>query len=138
MSQENFEVVRRLYEAIARRDADTVVALYDPEVTADFSASPMGFLTGGRGVVYHGHKGLQQLSRDWNEAWADVEYEIVDLSDAGEHVIGALTYRGRGRASGAEVEETDYPVWTIRDGKIVRVVWTRSRPDALEAVGPSE
>ncbi len=137
MSQENVEIVRRLYDAIARQDVAAVLSFYDPEVEADFSRSPQGALTGGA-LNYHGHEGVRRMSRDWNEAWANVEYEIVDLVDAGEHVISVLTYRGRGRSSGAEVEQTDYPVWTIRKGKIVRVVWLQTREEALEAAGLSE
>jgi uncharacterized protein len=137
MSQENVEIVRRLYEAIARHDVDAILPLYDPEVEADFSQSPQGGLTGGA-VIYQGHEGIRRMARDWNEAWADVEYQIEELIDAGEHVLSALTYRGRGRSSGAEVEQTDYPVWTMREGRIVRVVWYTTRAEALEAVGLSE
>jgi ketosteroid isomerase-like protein len=32
MSLENVEIVRRLYDAVARRDVANVLALYDPEV----------------------------------------------------------------------------------------------------------
>jgi ketosteroid isomerase-like protein len=78
------------------------------------------------------------MAHDWNEAWATVEYDLEELIDAGPHVIGAITYRGRGRSSGAEVERTDFPVWTIRDGKIVRVLWLATREEALEAAGLSE
>jgi ketosteroid isomerase-like protein len=114
-----------------------VLSLYDPEVEADFSRSPQGNMTGGA-LIYRGHDGVRRMSRDWNEAWADVQYSIDELIDAGEHVISALTYRGRGRSSGAEVEQTDYPVWTIRDAKIARVVWLPTREEALEAAGLSE
>jgi ketosteroid isomerase-like protein len=137
MSEENVEIVRRLYEAVARRDAAAVLSLYDSEVEADFSRSPQGRMTGGA-LIYRGHDGVRRMSRDWNEAWADVQYSIDELVDAGEHVISALTYRGRGRSSGAEVEQTDYPVWTIRDAKIARVVWLPTREEALEAAGLSE
>ena len=37
MSQENVETVRRIYEAALRRDAATVLALYDPGVELDAS-----------------------------------------------------------------------------------------------------
>jgi ketosteroid isomerase-like protein len=137
MSQENVEIVRRLYDAIARHDVAAVLSLYDPVVEADFSQSPQGGLIGGA-LIYHGHEGVRRMSRDWNEAWADVAYDIEELIDAGEHVISALTYRGRGRSSRAEVEQTDYPVWTMRDGRIVRVVWHTKCGDALEAAGLSE
>jgi ketosteroid isomerase-like protein len=136
MSEENVEVVRRLYDAIEREDPDTILDLYDSGVTADFSRSPQGELTGG-GLFYHGHEGIKRMGREWNEAWADVEYTLDDVVDAGDHVITVLTYVGHGRTSGVEVRRTDYPVWTIQEGKIVRVVWLPTKEEALEAAGLS-
>ena len=43
MSQENVEIVRRVYDAAAQRDSDAVLALYDPEVEVE--------TTRGRGVA---------------------------------------------------------------------------------------
>jgi hypothetical protein len=40
MSRENVEVVRRVYEAVARRDAAAVLALNDPDVEVDGSRLP--------------------------------------------------------------------------------------------------
>jgi hypothetical protein len=31
VSRENVEIIRRVFEATARRDAETVIGLYDPE-----------------------------------------------------------------------------------------------------------
>jgi ketosteroid isomerase-like protein len=56
MSQENVEIVRRVYDAAARHDAATVMALYDPEVEWDNSTG-LGGITGGG--VYRGHEGLR-------------------------------------------------------------------------------
>ena len=78
------------------------------------------------------------MSSDWNDAWDTVDYDLTELIDAGPHVIGAVTYRGRGRGSGVEVERTDHPVWTIKEGKVVRILWLRRREDALEAARLSE
>jgi ketosteroid isomerase-like protein len=40
MSQEDVEVVRRVFEASARRDSDAVLALYDPDVEWDAARFP--------------------------------------------------------------------------------------------------
>lgn len=140
MSQENVEIVRRVYDAAARRDAATVLALYDPEVELDTSLdnSPLQ-LVGLGGGVYRGHEGLRSFFREWHEAWERIEYDFEELIDApGERVISVVTRRGRGRASGAEVEQPLALVWTIRNEKVVRVVWFPSRKEALESVGLRE
>jgi ketosteroid isomerase-like protein len=88
------------------------------------------------GGVYRGHEGLRSFFREWHEAWERIEYDFEDLIDAsGDRVISVVTRRGRGRASGAEVELPLALVWTIRNEKVVRVVWFPSREEALEAVG---
>ena len=137
MSRENVEVVRQVYEAAARRDAETVLALYNSNVELDNSRLPIGGLMGGG--IYRGHAGLRAFFREWHDSWDDIDYDYEELIDAGsEHVISVVTRRGRGRTSGAEVEVPLALVWTVRDGKVVRVVWYPSRADALEALGLSE
>jgi ketosteroid isomerase-like protein len=136
MSEENVEVVRRVYEAVARRDAATVLALYDSEIEWDLSRTPWGNVTG-RGI-YRGHDDLRTFYRDWYEAWVNYDEDCEALIDAGEHVVVVATGRGRGQASGVDVKWNQYGDWTIRDGKVVRVVWFPTREEALEAAGLSE
>jgi ketosteroid isomerase-like protein len=132
MSQENVELVRRVYDAAARRDTAAVLALYDESVELDNSRLMVG------GGVYRGHDGLRRAFREWHEAWEHVEYDYDELIDAGEHVISLVTRHGQGRASGIAVEMPLALVWIIRDGKVVRVVWYQTRADALEAVRAAE
>ncbi len=138
MSQENVEVVRRVYEAVARRDADIVLSLYDPGVIWDATrGTHLGNLVGAG--IYHGHEGLLDWNRQWSEAWEDPEWWTDELIDAGENVVAVVSARARGRTSGAVVEGfMGAGVWTIRDGKIVRVVWFQTREEALEAASFSE
>ncbi len=140
MSQENVEIVRRLYEAVDRNDLFTVLSLYHPDVEADYSESPGGDLLSAEPLIYRGHEGIRRLGRDWGDVWEEGGgYELGEFIDAGSsRLIVAVTYRGRGRGSGIEVEGTGYPMFWIRDGAITRVVWYRSRGEALEAAGLSE
>ena len=125
--------MRRVFDAVGRRDLDRVLALYDPEVEWDVSRHPGAGLTGED--VYRGHEGLRSLFRTRNEAWETIEDDCEELIGAGNHVISVGTTRGRGRASGIQVERTHYEVWTIRESKVVRVVSFASRQEALEAAG---
>ena len=133
MSEENVEVVRRVYEAAAHRDGPTVLEHYDPEVELD--ATRLGVTDSD---VYHGHDGLQSLFREFAETFDEIEYSYEELIDAGDQVISIVTRHARGRTSGVEVERPFALLWTLRDGKVVRVVWYLTREDALEAAGLSE
>ena len=136
MSQENVEIVRRVYDAVARGDAETVLALYDPAIEWDFSQSPFRSLF--MHDVYRGRDGLRSFIRErYEEAWESVEDELEELIEAGEQVISVITSRGRGRASGLEVEKMHAGLWTVRGGRVVRVEWM-SREKALEAAGLEE
>ncbi len=136
MSQENVEIVRRVYDAVSRRAAETVFALYDPEIEWDMTHHPYADLMERR--VYHGHEGLRTFWREWYEAWENYEDIVEELIDAGEHVIAVATTRARGRASGVTMERGWGGVFTIRKGKIIRVAWFLTRAEALEAVGLRE
>ena len=132
MSQENVEIVRRLYDAAARQDTSNVLNFYDPEIEWDISHAPARNLMG-EPHVFNGHEGLRTFFRHWYEAWKHVEPDLEELIDEGEQVISVETTRGRGRTSGAVVELAHAAVWTFREGKIVKVVWFGSRSEALEA-----
>ncbi|MBA2764904.1 MAG: nuclear transport factor 2 family protein, partial [Thermoleophilaceae bacterium] len=105
MSQENVEIMRRLYEAIERRDSEAVFALYDPDVEWDMSGYPYGEMLAARS---RGHAALQAFWRELYEAWGSYEHEVHELIDAGDHVVSIVTDRAQGRASGAEVEIQAY------------------------------
>jgi ketosteroid isomerase-like protein len=53
-------------------------------------------------------------------------------------VVAAVRLRGRGRGSGIEVDARFYEVYTLRQGKIVRMDQFTQRSEALEAVGLRE
>ncbi len=138
MSRENVEVVRQVYDAAMRRDNASVLSLYDPDVVWDMSRHPTAAVMGGG--IYRGHEGLSQWFGDWHEVLDDFETECEELIDVGdERVVSVATTRGRGRASGAEATyRRQAAIWTLRAGKIIRVVWFLGRDEALEAVGLRE
>ena len=138
MSEENVEIVRRIFEAANRRNTDAVLGLYDEEVEVDNTHGPAQAFLGGN-AVYHGHDGLRAFFREWHEAWDSIDSNLVELIDAGERVISTHAYRGQGRASGIAVEWPDLgAIWTLRDGRVIHVAWFPTRTEALEAAGLSE
>jgi ketosteroid isomerase-like protein len=137
MSQENVEIVRSLFQATARRDTATVLALYDPEVEWNNTQGPLQGLIERK--VYRGYEGLRLWWREYQEPWESTWEEVEDLIDAGDQVVSVQTSHARGRASGVAVDLAHFAaVWTIRQGKIVRVALFTTRADALDAAGVRE
>jgi ketosteroid isomerase-like protein len=131
MSEENVEIVRRIYDALGR--PDDVAALWHPEVEFDVSRDIWGAVVGGG--HYRGVDGVRKWMLDLYGAWEHLDLDCEELIDAGHQVIAVLSVRGRGRTSGIEVAYRPAGIWTLRQGKVVQVVWFPTREEALEAVG---
>ena len=115
MSQENVEVVRKVFDAVAQGDAAAVLALYDPDVVVDGSHSELAGLLGRS--VWCGHDGLRSFDREWCEVFENVETECDELIEADEQVVSVSKYHVRGRA-GIEVSGSARGgIWTIRNGE---------------------
>jgi ketosteroid isomerase-like protein len=133
MSEENVEVLRNLYAAAARRDSAAVMALYHENVHWDASRTTRGVMAG---TEAKGRDALHAWFREWYEVWQTVDDDIEELIDAGgDQVVSVMVQRGRGRVSGAEVENRLAAIWTIREGKVAEVVWFPHREQAMEAAG---
>jgi ketosteroid isomerase-like protein len=134
MSQENMEVVRRIWGAAERGDDEAVFALYDPDIVWEsHHVGPME-----RGGVHHGHKGIRHFFRDWLESFGSYEAHAETFTDAGDRVVVRYRVSGCGRGSGAEVEMTRWNVYEFANGLVTRVEIFCTEPDAREAAGISE
>jgi ketosteroid isomerase-like protein len=137
MSQENVELVRRLYEWMAAGDTDRAFEAYAPEIEWDVTRAPW-LLELGFAPIVRGQDELRRSLKGWLDAWESIEYRPAELVDAGDHVVAFVDVTARGRASGVNVAYDHPQVWTIRDGKVVRMRVFADRAQALEAVGLSE
>ena len=133
MSQENVEVVKRLYDAFNRNDFDAGLALCDSEVVIDRSNS-----IGPDARVYRGHPGLEEFWNEWKRAWADTRWEIDECIDNGDNVVVLGRLYASGAASGASVEANVSQVVVVRDGKVLSSKLFQSRSKALQAAGLQE
>jgi ketosteroid isomerase-like protein len=133
MSQENLELVRRIWDADRRRDWDAVYASYAEDVEWEDNAG----LWGDWGVA-RGREGIREAWLRWHEAFEDVTFELGELTDAGDLVVATYELRARGRSSGAQVRQPLTLVWTLAAGRAVRIRSYASREEALGAVGPRE
>jgi ketosteroid isomerase-like protein len=133
MSQENVEIVRRSFDAIARGDVETLLGLYDPD--AEFLPLT-GTLVDSGG--YHGHDGVRQYFAEAAEVWDRLRPHADQVRTIGNDVVvmGGCAVRGKGSA--AEADSPMAWVITVRAGKITSNRAYRTTAEALEAAGLSE
>jgi ketosteroid isomerase-like protein len=129
MSKENVEVVRHLWDAYTRGDFDRVIALSDPYVVlVSLEEGPL-----------YGSDAVRANYARWMEAWEEEpETTAEEVISTGDHVFVIAHFQGRGRGSGVRVEQRLYEVYTLRNGRILRVDEFSDRAEALEAVGLRE
>jgi ketosteroid isomerase-like protein len=114
MSQENVEIVKRVYEAWNRRDEGELLALADPEV--EYVNSPTAVEPGTR----RGTNELLAVARTQWEILRDGRIEIDRIYDHGEEII-VLGRLSRLMPEGdLRIEDRLLASWAIRDGKAVR------------------
>jgi ketosteroid isomerase-like protein len=131
MSEENVEIVRRSYDAYGRGDLEAALVDLDPEIEIYDHDIP-------ESSEYRGLEGLFRWQADWESSWESWRWEPEEFIEAGERVVAVLRVHAKGRQSGADVERVDGAVWTLREGKCVRLDYFGSRDQALEAAGLSE
>ena len=133
MSEANVDVVRRIYDAAARRDDVIPFEVYAEDIIWDISNARRAALA--MKPVYHGHEGVRQYWREIVSAFGEVELEVEELIDAGDQVLAVIREREVGRASGVPVETTHLVVYTLGGGKVVSMQVFDDRQQALEAAG---
>ena len=133
MSQENTELVRRGYEAYAQGDIEAALAMFDPDIQVEDHDRSLDTPS-----TYHGRDGFLSLFATVNEGFSDVQYTPEDLTGVGNQVLVEVRRTGRGRASGARVNERQFHVWDILESRAVRFQVYLDHTDALEAVGLRE
>jgi ketosteroid isomerase-like protein len=136
MSRENVEIVRRIYDAVARRDVATPFDFYAKDIVWDLSRWRPAELDPMR--VYTGHEGVREAWRDRLSAWGEVDFEVEELMEAGDRVVAVIRDRQVGRSSGVPIEAAHAAVWTLADGKVTRLQVFDGRQQALEAAGLRE
>jgi ketosteroid isomerase-like protein len=130
MSQQNVALVIRFEESWASRDLDGAQECVHPEFAFDWSNS-IGPFVG----VYEGRDGLARFWEDLHDTWDDFAPEAEEIIECGaDQVITVDVVRGRGRGSGIPMEAHGVMLWTLRDGKIVRLKMFQNKDDALEAL----
>jgi ketosteroid isomerase-like protein len=134
MSEENVELVQHVYSGWQRGDFAEGRNLFDPEIVFE-SVMP----DSNERIVAHGLQGIEAFMREFLTQWRDYRMFGEDFRQVGtETVLVEGHQSGIGRRSGVAVESPTFSVWTLRNGKVIRLIIEFDRRKALEAAGLSE
>jgi ketosteroid isomerase-like protein len=133
MSQENVEVVRRIYEQeMFGQDPGRLLDLATPDI--EYVNPPYAIEPG----VRRGRDEVARAVKAAHEFFESPRYELNDLFDCGDTVVAALTFYARAGGTENEIVQREAHSWTLRDGRIARFEWGRDLGTALEAAGLRE
>lgn len=109
----SIEIVRAHYEASARGDVDAMMADMASDVRwTEMAGFPCaGTWVGPQAIV---DNVFAVLGREW----ADYRFELEQLIDGGEHVVGVGTYHGVWRATGMPMQARVAHVWRLEGGQV--------------------
>ena len=131
MSQENVEVVRRIFEGWSRGDFSVGAEL----LAADFEWKQYA------GAVEPGTRRGGEVGTSLKkifEIYEDFRVQPEEYIDAGEKVVVAARVNATSRRAGMPLKGTWAFVWTVRDGRLVRNEVYANRAEALQAAGLPE
>jgi ketosteroid isomerase-like protein len=132
MSQENVEIVRRVYERWGRGDFRAGTELFDPWVVLVLRKE---FPDTG---AYLGPEGVNKYMREFLEGWDHAVIEGQEFIEAGDSVLVQVHQQAAGKQSGTPVDMSYFHVWTFRGGAVIRLESVRGREEALDAAGLGE
>ncbi len=132
MSQENVEIVRRVYEAASRGDWDGALRHAHPHIEATFEVGPQA-------GTHRGREAILAVISDMTagfDAWIS---EPLEFFESENRVVVIVRHRLRPKGgTGGEFEFRNGHIWTIRDGTILSLVGYPNPEKALEAAGLRE
>ncbi len=130
MTGGNLEVIRRLYEAMDRRDIDAIGTLADRDIVwvpdSRVGEKPV-----------HGLDNVIAFFRDRADMFDEVRTEVERCWETNDQVVAFIHVSGEGAASGAPFDLRIAHLWTLRGGVVVRGEGYGNRGEALAAAGIS-
>ena len=139
MSQQNVELVRRLWDEFEERikRGDPGAWIKSDAVADDFEwilSEPLD----GRSI-WRGREEYVEFIRTWTDQFDHWSIRAERLIDAGDDQVVLLSHQtATGRESGVPVELKLWQLADINDGRLIRVTIYFTHTDALEAAGLRE
>ena len=110
---EPLEKLKALYEDWSDGDYTGHAEFFHPEMTTE---------TFGMGdpIRADSYEGFVEVMRDWLSAWErPLTIEAEEFIQSGDRILALVRWKGRGKESGSEIEESGAHLWTFRAGLVV-------------------
>jgi ketosteroid isomerase-like protein len=117
---EGSDFAARMYAAINARDREAIRALTAPDVVIRTTVE-----------AFHGPEGLLGWLDEGDDAFDDFTVDLLEVEELAGHVVVSMRQRGRGKASGAEVDNCLTHVWSLHDGRGISMQSFSDRDDAV-------
>jgi ketosteroid isomerase-like protein len=130
MTQDNIEIVRSGYEALAEEGVEAIIPFTHPDCE---STTPPSLAA--EPDTYRGHDGVRRYFGSFGDAMDGVHLEGREFTAFGDKVLVDTVMHARGRTTGIETEQHAFVVFTLAEGLMIRVETFAEREQALEAAG---
>lgn len=134
MSKQNIEILAHANDALNRGDVDAQMEVFAPDAELrDLANAP------DQPTVIKGIAAIRETLLLWTAELEEFRAEVEEWIDADDVVIGRVHWHGRGKASGVSVDQRQFDLYELRDGKVVRaILGFETREDALAAAGAAD
>ena len=121
--------IREAYAAFVRGDLDDALASFMPDATF---TNPDYAVEGG---VRAGHEEVRAGFQALHDEFEYSSLEIEQLVEGPDGVLVVVRFEGRGRLSGAPLDERFFHVFRMRGEQVLDFAWFTSLEEARQAVG---
>jgi ketosteroid isomerase-like protein len=133
MSQENVELVRGAFQALAAEGIDAALSFFAPDCV---------WYTTDRWLddsAYRGHAGMRRLDAAFAENFDDWRFEVRDIRDTQDRVVALIHMIGRIKRSASLISQPlGLVISDFRGGTFGDIRAFATWDEALEAAGLSE
>ena len=132
MSSDNLEIVQRGFDAFNERGVEGIIPFVDPEFEA---TTPPNLAS--EPDTYRGHEGIRRWFDSFYEVMDQIRWDASDFQQVGDKVVVEFTLRARGKTTGLDFGQDAVMVWSLHDGRAIRVELFETLDEALAAAGGS-
>jgi ketosteroid isomerase-like protein len=120
--REDIEATRAMYARWARGEFPYDDELWDPEVElVRTGGGADGRVAAAVGAGEWRGEDIAPSIEEWLASWEDYRIEAERFEDLGDRLLVFSRHRGRGAASGIELDQEAADFWSFREGRVVRL-----------------